>query len=311
MDNRSHALAAGFFVLFLGFATGFALWWFSDQREEMTTYHLVSTGSVTGLNPQAAVRFRGISAGKVTSIQIDPDDLRFILVSIAIRSDLPITHGTRATLGYQGVTGLAFVQLDDDGKDPRLLVADEDQPPRLVLEGGLLEQLTDAALDAVQRFRNLSDDVSGFFDERTVEQFGIMLEQLGSAAVGLDRTLNDAPDMIADVRRLLSEENAQHLTRLLLRLDQLSSDAQPLALESQRVLQRLDEVLLNLSAVATETGDSFLDITLPQLNRLLVELTDTSSRLGRLIDEIDAAPQMLITGRSQRRPGPGEEGFVP
>ncbi len=311
MENRAHALVAGTFVLLLGLAAGFAVWWFTDQRDELTTYHLVSTGSVTGLNPQAQVRFRGISAGKVSSIRIDPDDPRNILVSIEVRSDLPITGGTRAMLGYQGVTGLAFVQLDDRGDDPRPLVSESGRPARLVLEAGLFEQLSDAALDAVSSFRRVSDDVGSFFDEANVARFRNTLQTLESAAVGLDKTLGGAPEVLADLRRMLSEENARHLASALEGLDRLSTSAAPLTEEAQIVLARLDEVLATLGRLARATGDSFLDTTLPQLNSMLAELTDTSARLGRLIDEVDAAPQMLITGRSERKPGPGEDGFRP
>lgn len=311
MENRAHALVAGIFVLLLGVAAGFALWWFTDQREELTTYHLVSTGSVTGLNPQAQVRFRGISAGKVNSIRIDPDDPRHIIVSVDVRSDLPITRGTRATLGYQGVTGLAFVQLDDRGDDPRPVVSEDGRPARLTLEAGLLEQLSDAALEAVNRFRRVSDDVGSFFDEANVARFRNTLQNLESAATGLDRTLSEAPEVMADLRRMLSEENARHLASALEGLDRLGASAVPLTQEAQVVLGRLNEVLGTLGSLAKATGDSFLDTTLPQLNSLLAELTDTSARLGRLIDEVDAAPQMLITGRSERKPGPGEDGFRP
>lgn len=311
MENRAHALVAGIFVLLLGIAAGFAVWWFTDQRDELTTYHLISTGSVTGLNPQAQVRFRGISAGKVNNIRIDPDDPRNIIVSIDVRSDLPITRGTRATLGYQGVTGLAFVQLDDRGDDPRPLVSDSGRPPRLALEAGLFEQLSDAALDAVGRFRRVSDDIGSFFDEANVSRFRNTLLTLESAAVGLDKTLSEAPEVMGDLRRMLSEENARHLASALEGIERLSTSAVPLTAEAQIVLTRLDEVLGTLGTLAKATGDSFLDTTLPQLNNLLSELTDTSARLGRLIDDIDAAPQMLITGRSERKPGPGEEGFRP
>lgn len=311
MENRAHALVAGFFVLLLGLAAGLSVWWFTDQREALTTYHLVSTGTVTGLNPQAQVRYRGIAAGTVNSIRIDPDDPRNIIVSIAVRSDLPLTRGTRATLGYQGVTGLAFVQLDDRGSDPRPLIADGDRPPRLPLEAGLFEQLSDAALEAVIRFRQVSDGVAELFDDVNAQRFRAMLASLESAAAGLDHTLSAAPEVVADLRRMLSDTNARKLSDTLARLDTLTEQAGPLADDARGLFARLDAVLGILGTVVQAGSDSVVDTTLPQLNSLLAELTDTSARLGRLIDEVDAAPQMLITGRSIRKPGPGEEGFRP
>ena len=68
MESRAHALAAGLFTLLLGAACVIAVWWFSGDREAVNDYELVSTGVVTGLNPQAQVRYRGMSAGKVKDI---------------------------------------------------------------------------------------------------------------------------------------------------------------------------------------------------------------------------------------------------
>jgi phospholipid/cholesterol/gamma-HCH transport system substrate-binding protein len=67
----------------------------------------------------------------------------------------------------------------------------------------------------------------------------------------------------------------------------------------------------NLDAAASATGDGLIENTLPQLNGLLKELTATSRRFGSLIEEVQASPQMLLSGRSRRLPGPGEDGFEP
>ncbi len=313
MENRAHALAAGLFALVLGAAAMVAVWWFSDTREELATYHLVSTGSVGGLNPQAQVRFRGIAAGKVNSIRIDPDNPRNIVVSISIRSDLPMTRGTRASLGYQGVTGLAFIQLDDRGEDPTPLRTGGGPPPRIALEAGLLDQLSDTAMDALQRLRELSDQVGSFFDADNVGRFKGVLESLESAAGGVDKTFQEAPELIASIRQVvdeaMSQRNLDNLGAALANLEAVSREASPLVTETRGLLSRLDQVLDTVDGLAQSTGDTVIDRTLPQLNNLLSELTDTSARLGRLIDEVDASPQMLITGRSERRPGPGEAGF--
>jgi len=309
MENRAHALVAGLFALVLGAAAVFAVWWFSGNRDALTTYHLVSTGSVGGLNPQAGVRFRGIAAGKVNSIRIDPDNPQNIIVSISISSDLPVTHGTRASLGYQGVTGLAFVQLDDRGTDPTPLVSPDYRPARMDLEPGLIDQLSDTALEALERFRELSNQIGDFFDEDNVARFKSTLGTLESAASGVDRTFQEAPETLAAMRAFFSQDNLANLSSALVNLEQASGEAAPLAGEIRTLLSRFDKVLGTVDGVTQAAGDSLIDATLPQLNSLLNELTDTSSRLGRLIDEVDASPQMLIRGRGERRPGPGEPGF--
>ena len=38
MENRSHALIAGLFLLLLGVSAVAALWWFGGQRENSNSY---------------------------------------------------------------------------------------------------------------------------------------------------------------------------------------------------------------------------------------------------------------------------------
>ena len=61
---------------------------------------------------------------------------------------------------------------------------------------------------------------------------------------------------------------------------------------------------------AMTASDGLLEGALPRLNELLRDLTSTSRRVGRLIEEVESTPQMLLTGRAVREPGPGETGFV-
>lgn len=144
MENRAHALAAGLFAIMLGAGIVFAIWWFSDQRVPMRELVLEARGDINGLGEQSRVRYRGMAAGRVRAIGIDPADLRTLLVSIVVPADLPLTQGTTATLGTLGVTGLAFVQLDDRGDDRRPLFAADGEAPRIALRAGLVEQLSGA-----------------------------------------------------------------------------------------------------------------------------------------------------------------------
>ena len=76
MENRAHALAAGLFVIFLSVAMAAAAMWLSGETVIRDSYLLESKGSVSGLNPQAAVRYRGVDVGKVEDIRFDPENPR-------------------------------------------------------------------------------------------------------------------------------------------------------------------------------------------------------------------------------------------
>ena len=119
MENRSFALATGLFLLGLITAALVAASVLAGNPLARETYRVVSTHTVTGLNPQGQVRYRGISVGRVGRIELDRTDPRRILIDIEVNGDIPITRGTYAQLGQEGITGIAYVHLLDEREDGR------------------------------------------------------------------------------------------------------------------------------------------------------------------------------------------------
>lgn len=78
-----------------------------DTRTVTRDVLLVTQRNVNGLNPLAQVRYRGMAAGKVISITLDPQDARNILVLARVNANLPLSRATTAQLNSQGITGLA------------------------------------------------------------------------------------------------------------------------------------------------------------------------------------------------------------
>ncbi|CAH1748781.1 Organic solvent ABC transporter substrate-binding protein [Thauera humireducens] len=310
MENRAHALAAGLFALLLGTGVLIALWWFSQDRETAKEVVLVAREDINGLGPQARVRFRGLAVGTVKEIRIDPQDSGAILVRVRVAADVPLTRGTRATLGTLGVTGLAYVQLDDRGADPTPLVGENGETPRIPLEPGLLSQIGDRTLAAVEQFRLLSERMSAVFDDDSARRLKQTLARLEAAAEGMDRSFAEAPRTLEAIRSVFTPDNVARLSAALANIEQSSAEATPALQELRMLLVRLDDMADRFDQTATTASNGLLEGTLPRLNELLRDLSATSRRVGRLIEEVESTPQMLLTGRAVREPGPGETGFV-
>ena len=313
MENRAHALAAGLFAIVLGTGIVFAIWWFSDQRAPMREIVLQARGDINGLGEQSRVRYRGMAVGSVRAIGIDPEDLRTLLVRIAVPVDLPLTRGTTATLGTLGVTGLAFVQLDDRGDDSRLLLEENGRAPRIELRPGLVEALSGRALGALDELHALAERLALLADDRAIERLHATLASLESAAAGVERGVAELPATLAALRAALSTGNIARITAMLGHLERGSAEAAPAMAELRRLIARIDRATEQLEGSAGAAGTDLVERTLPQLDVLLGELTVTSQRFGHLVEDLEAAPQLLLTGRSRPQPGPGEaghEGFV-
>jgi phospholipid/cholesterol/gamma-HCH transport system substrate-binding protein len=116
MENKAHAMAAGAFVLVVTALLALLAIWLTRDNTERDLYDMSTSETVSGLQPQAAVRFRGVPVGKVELIGFDAKVKGNVLIRVSIDRGTPVTKSTFATVASQGVTGLGFIQLDDDGK---------------------------------------------------------------------------------------------------------------------------------------------------------------------------------------------------
>lgn len=303
MESRAHALAAGIFTLLLGLASALAVFWLSGKREATNEYILVTQKSVSGLNTQAQVRFRGLRAGKVLDIELDPKHPLNILITISLDASMPVTKGTTAKLNYQGVTGLASVLLEDKGENLEPLTGVDGELPRIALQPNFMDSLGDNAADLMAQMRQVAERTTALLSEQNVKRIGQTLANVETATAGLSGSMKDLPQVMASLKQALSEENMKRLSATMAHMEKASGEVAPLIANLQGVSKKLDALL-------GETGGEITQTTLPRLNVLLQELSVNSRQMSRLLDQIEESPSMLIFGREARRPGPGEAGFA-
>jgi len=309
MESRAHALAAGIFAVALGLAAAFAVWWLSGKREATEEYLVVSRKSLTGLNSQGTVRYRGVRAGKIQDVRLDPEDRRNILVRIRIGKDFPITRSTTAQINFQGVTGLAYVQLDDDGSSDEPLTAPAGELPRIPLKSAGVESLTEAAPRVLAQVQVLIGRITELLSERNLARIDGTLANLEAASAGLRDAMSAAPEVAARLKQVASDSNIRRLNAILANLERTSAETAPLAAELRQLVASLQLASKRVEAIGADAGGELTSNTLPRVNALLEDLASTSRQLGRLLQELEKSPQVLLFGRSAQRPGPGEAGF--
>lgn len=313
MENKSHALAAGAFVLLMMAMLVAAAIWLTRDTSALTSYELAGRVNVTGLQPQASVRLRGVPVGKVTQIRLDPTAPGQVLVSIAVNDQTPIHSSTFATLGYQGVTGLAFIQLDDPGAtgDTKPLLGG-----RIELRAGLVSKLTDQGERLLGQLEQSSQRLNQLLAPENQQTLFAAIGQIGRAASELQQLSSQArqtwPQMVQggrdtlDVLKLTSKRVGDSA-------DEARASARAFRLVTERMyapggtLDRLD-----LGAdILVATGGSLRISTLPRVDQAVTEATHTTHQLGELTQALTDNPQALLLGKPPSLPGPGEPGFTP
>lgn len=310
MENRAHAIAAGLFTLLLALGAMTAVWWFSGKRSDTRQLQLVSQHSISGLASQAQVRFRGIRSGKVDRITIDANDPRLILVTVSVEDWLPITTATTAEVKMQGVTGLAFVELTDSGKDGTPLPEREDEVPRIALRSSTFDTAGDELAGTLVQVKELARRANTLLSPDNIESLGNTLAALELASAEAGKSLKQMPETIAAIRRFASPHNAERMASLIANLDRAGRETGPLLKETRELVAGMQAIGKRLESIGGEVGGEVAGTSLPRLNALLHDLSNNSRQLSRLLADLERSPQQALLGRPAGPPGPGEAGFA-
>jgi len=320
MENKAHALAAGIFVAVLSVLLVLLAAWLTRDTGEHNIYEITTRETVTGLQAQAPVRYRGVDVGKVAAIGFDPKVPGNVLMRLEIDEQAPVTQDTFATLGFQGVTGLAFVQLDDTGKVAARLAPNDEAPPRIPLRPGLLAKLSAKGEVILDQVEQITVRMNKMLDDPNQQRLAVALEGVGQAATSISQLSTNltsvlnaqlGPDKVS-IPQLVKNIDAT-LASFQGTAEQTKAAVAEVGITAKRLNEKdgpIDRLAEGTQALS-HAADSFNAATLPRINRVTEDTSRAVRQLSRTVNGINDNPQSLIFGSGAINPGPGEEGFAP
>ena len=303
MENRAPALVAGLFVILLSAAVAIAAMWLSGETAEHAHYILMSEDSVSGLNPQAAVRFRGVKVGKVEEIGFDPENSRFIQIRIGVDRNVPLTKGVFAQLGYQGLTGLAYVQLDDDGKQSELLQTNEDDLARIPMRSSKLDKIVYSGQDLLNSANETIKRMNLLLNDQNQEHFSHILESIASASTSFEGASSSFSRFTDQL-----QPNLKSLPKLASETSLLLKNVDQLVKNINQIVEKVGQkggIVDNLSQSVEELAD-----TIPKFHNAIDRIIHDARSVNRVLQQLEEEPRSLIFGKTPPPPGPGEDGYV-
>jgi len=306
MENKSHALLAGLFTIILLVAAVLIALWLNRDRVQWVPYEMATKLSVPGLNPQATVRYRGLDVGRVDEITFDPEVPGQILIHISIKPDTPITLSTYGVLGYQGVTGIAYVQLDDDGSHPIKVTSSKTHIARIPMRPSLLDTLQTKGLAILEQTEVLTKRFNTLLDPANQKAMMAAFDDVSKAANEVETiprklqpTLDKLPALAAEAQLTLASVSrlSKNASVLTANLDALTTQ-----------LRAPEGPVARLSGTAEEVGAVADKIEFEALP-LARDARGTMRTLNRTLDNFTEHPQSILLGTPGMAPGPGEPGF--
>ncbi|RED49166.1 MlaD family protein [Aestuariispira insulae] len=340
METKASYILVGSFVLGCLVTLVAAIIWLSGSEldQKSAFYDILFEGSVTGLKEGNPVRYRGVPVGVVHDIGINKDNVEQVRVTIEIQSDTPIKEDASASMEFQGLTGVGYVQISGGTHDaPDLKAGKGEKYPVIQATSSQLQEVFDQAPELINRFIALVDRANLLLNPANQENIAKTLENVSAFSGALAEGSGEMKQLLADARKLTAEMNETLLrVRPILEnadstmrdISTLTAELRPevgptarkarvtmdemveVARQMRQVAENMDAAAKSITYAATEAGDilsdnreqvdHFTNAGLYEFTQLMAETRLLVSNLTHLSAEIERDPARFFFGDNQQ-----------
>jgi phospholipid/cholesterol/gamma-HCH transport system substrate-binding protein len=301
------------------------------KDETAKTFYAVFT-DIGGLNRGADVRFGGVRVGKVTAIEPDPDDRARIRVTAVVNGNVPVNHGSIATIEQVTMTTEKHLEVSTGGAEQPL----HETGDLLTSSGGGglfdvpdLEGVTtrlETMLDGINVLLGVGRTEDGAGDPEAVDLAEVLaslktaLDEGAEVARGAGAVIDDNRAGIEEIVTRLAaleetatelmgrlngviEENRGSIHQSFGNLEQLTGE---LNRRVDELVTTLQTTLQYLQDLGGNTSD-LLDDQRPTIEEMLLNLTETTRNLKEFSRILADQPDALIRGKGKQGRKNGEK----
>ncbi len=212
----SRARIGLFVVISVIMMISIVIWLGSQHVFTESDYYITSfAGSVSGLEVSAAVKFRGVTVGKVSDIRIDPQDSSQIEVMMEIRPGTPVKKDMVAEMRMTGITGIKYVELTGGAKETELLRPGTAIHPALIpSQATLLEKVDEQFNQLYAQLTAMIQNLERLTNEDSRNRFAETLDGISRLSQSLANTLIELQPGLGQIQEIGTEtENLVISTR--------------------------------------------------------------------------------------------------
>jgi paraquat-inducible protein B len=316
MSTPTNQWKLGLFVVVTIFAGLAAIGYFGARSipKETVTYASYFDEAVTGLEVGSPVKFRGVTIGNVSSIEV-ASDRRHVRVNYELtvavlrhlgiaspqgeKTSLPMAPNVRAQLGSTGVTGTKYVQIDffdelapteplpfkvHGNYIPATSSSLKNIENSVVQASDRLPELTHQLVILIERLNRIAGQVE---EERLPARANSILAHADNTLSVLDQKLAqiDTQALSSEARATLTSLNGTAMRANQL-LDGVSGD-KGLLVSAQRVSDSLGDAARNANGFGIEFEHTLRDVS------------EAADAIKDLAGTLQRQPDMLLKGRAR------------
>ena len=288
----------------------------TDDKEQ-TSFKIYFTESVSGLNIDSPVKYRGVTIGKVTKMSINPVNIEEIEVDILVDRDSPIKTDTVAKLKAQGITGLNYIDLSQGSKNAPLLCENGEEFLVIKSVPSFLVKVEESFGSVSVNLSNLMESTQVLLRAENQEEFTKILRSLASTMAKIDKTLNEKS--IDDFHRLIASarSTAEKMDKTMPKVDGFIDKSVDF---ERRVSTALTSISGSYKTIASamavfeernKNGDySMKESTAEPMKQFQItmrEMQTTLNEINLLLARFGDSPSNILLQSEEPNIGPGEK----
>jgi phospholipid/cholesterol/gamma-HCH transport system substrate-binding protein len=319
MESKVNYTVVGIFVIMFTIAIVAFVFWlgkYSDDEAQYQYFKVYITESVSGLAPEAAVKFHGVDVGLVESIQINPNNSEEVELLLKIKKTTPIKNDSTAVLKFFGITGLAFIEISGGAKDAPLLVTSSDNIAIIPTTSSLIKRLDETLSLVVTKLSQTLDKTNALLSDKNSENFSQTLSHLAI----ISKQMNDYQDEIDTLLRN-SIQTGQNMDDMMARVGKSSDTVNdsmatfkitmrdgfhPTMLAWRETSKNVDILTKTINA-NLERGDYDAQTSMVELNTLMQQSRSLLGEMELTLKNLKQSPSDLLFKETKPILGPGEK----
>jgi len=314
LENKAKYTLVGLFVLTFTIAMiAFVLWLARYDVNDISAkeYRIYSTSSISGLNKNSIIQYKGLNIGTVKDIRVNPKNLEEIEIILKITHPQLIKTNSYAIIESQGVTGNKLVEIAGGTQDAKVLEQDKNSTFTVIpLKKSFIDKITSSAGNITSDIEVILKKFDLLLNPKNIENIENILKNSSSSTKNLNillekanklietslpKTLNNIDKMtnsIDDVVKTDISNVAKEVDNLAKSFNSISSDIKTIVNEDVKYL--IND--LRKTAKSSQNIDNVLD-----------KLENSIEKIDSTIEDFNENGGNMIFNTRKIQYGPGEE----
>jgi len=303
MYSKVNYTIVGIFVLLFGAGMVWFAFWLAKYglQKEFDTYRLEMKESISGLSRDAKVKLNGVNIGRVSKIQINPQDIETVEILVEIEKGIPIKEDMIASTQMFGITGLLSIEIEGGTNAAKTLVPTKKYIPLIKTKPSLLSKLTYNLNGMSEKIENLLQQSQKLLSDHNVETMGNILDNTEKATARVEELEDKVMVSLQEVNMTLKEFRVS--------MAKVTTDFSDMKEVTVPTIDKLKETSKNFNRVALKIEKSIDrgDYNLKKIfEPILIDMDILLGQLNDMSRSLENNPSDLLFKSRESRRGPGE-----